>query len=120
MYKKFFAIVLAITFINSQCIEDKQVKLARVEAAKVALNGMNNHTSRASMGTHLATGGVVGSIATLWLGTGNPGQKYVLGICALAVGGGLFIALAGENEQGDPQERAKLIKVIENAQETSQ
>jgi hypothetical protein len=121
MYKKFLAFILVATFINSQCLEDKHVKLARVEAARQALNGMNNRQSRASMGTYLAASGVTGSIATLWLGAGNPElQNYVLGTCAMAVAGGLFITLTGENEQGDPVEKAKLIKIIENAQDTAQ
>lgn len=121
MYKKIIALVLVATFINLQCLEDKQIKLARVEAARQALNGVNSRASRASMGTYLAGTGVTESIFTLWLGSGNPElQNYVLGTCAMAVAGGLFIALTGENEQGDPVEKAKLIKIIENAQDTAQ
>lgn len=121
MYKKLLGLILAITFVNSQCLEDKQVKLARVEAARQALNGMNNHTSRAYMGATVASFGIGASLVTLGLGGKNPDlQNYVLGTCAMAVAGGLFIALTGENEQGDPVEKAKLIKIIESAQDTAQ
>ncbi len=118
MYKKIFALTLAAACMNTQC-KNTEITVAQVKAAQKTLQAMNNRTSRAHMGSIIAGLGLAGSLATLCLGsTYNPDlQNYVLGTCAVAVTGGLFVAWTGENEQGDPRERAKLIGIIEQAQE---
>lgn len=128
MYKKIFALALAINCVASQCEDNKkpaevteeQVALAQVEAAKQELHDMSSHTTTAYMGATISVLGVVASLATLYIGKANPElQNYALGTCATAVGGGLFVAWTAENGRGNPQERTRLITIIENAQKST-
>jgi hypothetical protein len=115
MHKKIFALILAVNCMNNQCrdISSEQVKLAQIKAAEQALQNLNNRTSRAYMGTAITTFGLAGTLGIMACGKSD--ELFVVGVCGVTVAGGLLITFLGENEQGNPQERARLIAIIENA-----
>ena len=105
--------MVTVTCMSIQCrdVLSDNIRSAQIKAAQEALQDMNNRTSRAFMGATVATLGLVGALGTVTLAKD---EYHVLGICETAILGGLWVMLMGESERGDPQERARLIAIIEN------
>jgi hypothetical protein len=113
MSKKIFALILVINCMNAHCKQNittsETIAVAQIKAAGEALQRMDQRTSRAYMGGTIAGIGAAGFVMTLLLN----GNTLMLGACGTATVTGSIVALTSQN--GDPQERARLITIIENA-----
>lgn len=119
MHKKISTLILAIACVSTQCreIASEQIKIAQIKAAARVLQNPDKHFSRASMGIAIVGLGLGGSLAAVAL---NKNNLVFHATCASAVMAGSYILWTGENEQGNPQERERLILIIENAGSSEQ
>lgn len=125
MYKKIFTVILMVNYITTQCESTKNhnfftpsdknkhiILVQQIKAAEQTLQNIYRQPTKAQIGGNLASWGLTGAIATLWLSNSS---NEIFAICGLTTAGGLLIAWTGGNEAGNAEERKMLIRIIENA-----
>jgi hypothetical protein len=125
MYKKFLVLVLAVHCVNTYAENSEksvsgseEVAIAQIQAAQKALESMDKRWTPYQLAIATSITGVIGGIVAGYIDIKDPNTRNtVLTLCgtAAAAGTGLGILFCSDRP-GSPEERMKLINIIENPQ----